>query len=309
MTGQNSKDSAPVVATVGLALVDHVYALDHLPTHPEKFFASNAKDVVGGIAANAALAAVNLGAMVKLIGRVGDDSSGQFIVDTLTKAGVDLSALRSIPGQVSPSSAVLVDSDGERLIVNHRSDELFANPPGIDHSTLEGVQAILADLRWLSGAADVFLWGSERNIPTILDFDLSSAESPDTVLALATHTIFGELALCRHTNTDDPKQGLLAVRAQYPKMKLAVTAGSNGVHFLNERDDVEHINAIEVTPVSTLGAGDVFHGAATVAIAEGKSFEDALKFANTVSALRVSNTNSNHFPDRKEVEQFKRTMS
>lgn len=153
--------NALCIATVGLAVVDHVYGLEEFPSSPEKYFASSSHDIVGGIAANAAIAIRNLGARAKLVTRLGNDSAGQFVQLALTASKVELDGLTVVPNVSSPSSAVLVDKSGERIIVNHTSRDLFFDPPRIDTQKLIGVSAILADLRWMSGTCEVFRWASE----------------------------------------------------------------------------------------------------------------------------------------------------
>lgn len=308
MVSLRDHKEALCVATVGLALVDHVYELEVFPSKSEKYFASSCRDIVGGIAANAAVAICHLGARAKLVGRVGDDNAGQFITSELATSNVELDCLTIVQGISSPTSAVLVDKSGERIIVNYRSPELFSDPPQIETERLLGVSAILADLRWLSGTLKTFEWANRQSIPTVLDFDLCPDEVPAQILKTTTHVIFGESALRKHTSIDDLVQALKLVKNCNPKAHVAVTAGSDGVWFLNDRDEAEHIQSRQVNVVNTLGAGDVFHGAAALAIGEGKSFQDALRFANDVAAVRVSHNQPNHFPSREDIKIFERTI-
>ena len=70
---------------------------------------------------------------------------------------------------------------------------------------------------------------------------------------------------------------------------LAVTAGPEGCFWLErEIDLVRQLPAPKVVAVDTLAAGDVFHGAFTLAIAEGQSIPDAIAFANTAAALKCT---------------------
>jgi sulfofructose kinase len=63
--------------------------------------------------------------------------------------------------------------------------------------------------------------------------------------------------------------------------------------------------AFEVPVVDTLGAGDVFHGAAALALAEGASFTQALRFASAVAALKIGRSSStDYFPAREDVDKL-----
>jgi sulfofructose kinase len=79
---------------------------------------------------------------------------------------------------------------------------------------------------------------------------------------------------------------------------VAVTAGSEGVHWAGG-----HLAPPGVQAVETLGAGDVFHGAFALALAEGSSEEHALRFASAAAAVRCSRTGGwSALANRTEVE-------
>ncbi len=67
--------------------------------------------------------------------------------------------------------------------------------------------------------------------------------------------------------------------------------------------------AFQVKAIDSLGAGDAFHGAFTLALAEGRALTDVLRFACATAALKCT-----HFggaagaPNRAEVEDFLKTQ-
>src|SRR5690606_8979108 len=65
---------------------------------------------------------------------------------------------------------------------------------------------------------------------------------------------------------------------------VAVTAGAQGC-FWHEDGKVLHRPAPKVEAVDTLAAGDVFHGAFTLALAEGQPIAEAVAFANAAAAI------------------------
>ncbi len=70
---------------------------------------------------------------------------------------------------------------------------------------------------------------------------------------------------------------------------VAVTGGAAGTWWHDRATGrVRHVEAPKVKAVDTLAAGDVFHGAFTLAIAEGQSIPDAIAFANTAAALKCT---------------------
>ena len=85
---------------------------------------------------------------------------------------------------------------------------------------------------------------------------------------------------------------------------LAVTAGEKGVYFL-ENGEVVHEPAFPLRAVDTLGAGDVWHGAFALALAEGMRERAAVRFASAVAAIKCTRFGGRSgIPSRAEVEAF-----
>ena len=84
----------------------------------------------------------------------------------------------------------------------------------------------------------------------------------------------------------------------------AVTDGGNGVWYTGV-DGVAHIPAFPIKPVDTLGAGDIWHGAFALAIAEGQEAVDGIRFANATAALKCMKPGGREgCPDRAAVLSF-----
>jgi len=310
--GNSNKISAAKakVLTVGIAVADHVFQLDELPKTAEKHFADECYDLAGGIAVNAALAIQALGGQASLLSRFGGDPAGDLLRQTLARSGVDLTLVETRQDLKSASSAVILDSAGERMIVNHRSGALFSDQPAIDSHSLNAMDAVLGDMRWIEATEVVFQCAKEIAKPTILDFDLTNTDVPQSILGSSDYIVFGEAALKRFARRVDVVSALKSTNDMVPSALIAVTTGENGVHFINRDGKLLHIPSRSVDVVSTLGAGDVFHGAFALAIAEGQSFERGLRFANDVAALKVStSSHQSTFPTRSEVDAFQRSFS
>ncbi len=85
---------------------------------------------------------------------------------------------------------------------------------------------------------------------------------------------------------------------------LCVTCGGEGVFWL-EGDALRHLPAFEVEVVDTLAAGDVFHGALALALAERRGVGHALPFAMAAAAIKCTRFGGRDgIPHRAEVEQF-----
>ncbi|KAB2879903.1 MAG: hypothetical protein F9K38_10530 [Pseudorhodoplanes sp.] len=96
-------------------------------------------------------------------------------------------------------------------------------------------------------------------------------------------------------------EALAAIGARTPA-RIAATDGARGVLWL-EAEAVRAMDAFAVDAIDTLAAGDVFHGACTLALAEGRPFEQALRFAAAAAAIKCTRPGGiAGAPTRREVE-------
>lgn len=293
----------PVVACIGMAVWDRIFSVADLPSGPTKAYAQSLDETGGGPAATASVAIARLGGTSKIIGRVGEDGVGSSIVEELQRFGVDVSGLKVVAGARSAWSAVAIDTAGERLIINFPGAGLSIAPDWLTSTTLQHCGALLADMGWPAGSEVGMRLAAEQGLPTILDADLSFAPDAVRLIGLAEHVLFSEAALRRYSQTDDPETGLLAVRRLASRARvLGVTLGSEGCMLLIE-GRVERVPGFRVPVVDTLGAGDVFHGAYALAIAEGASAMEAARFGNAAAALKCTRKGGRSgAPVRAEVE-------
>ncbi|HEY8566510.1 MAG TPA: PfkB family carbohydrate kinase [Beijerinckiaceae bacterium] len=289
------------VLCVGISTLDTVYAVPSMPTRPEKYRASGVAVVGGGIAANAAVAVARLGGRALLATRLGDDRVAEAITDELAAEGVDCVLAHRFPGRRSPTSTVLVDARGERLIVSYSDPEVPDGPDWLPRALPAGTGAVLGDTRWETGAAHLFALARAAGVPAILDGDRKPAH-PEA-MRLATHVAFSAQGLTEAMGLDD----LAAALETYGRGAgawAAVTMGEEGTLFL-EDGRVVHEPAFPVRAVDTLGAGDVWHGAFALALAEGRPEREAVRFASAAAAIKCTRFGGRAgAPTRAEVETF-----
>jgi sulfofructose kinase len=218
----------PVVAFVGIATIDMIFGVETLPEGPTKNFAHCYREVAGGVAARAAMTAAKLGANTRMIGRIGDDDAGEMLRRTLERVGVDCHFLTPVPGRTTPVSAIFVDRDRQRMLVNYKDAELFAGAE-LPKGALNGVDAVMCDLRWPPGAMTALDVASRMGVPGVLDFDKSPERGTHRLINRASHVVFGEEALCGLTAGADLGARLARVAGHNPGRNFAVTAGEKGV--------------------------------------------------------------------------------
>lgn len=245
------------VACVGLATRDTILAVPEHPPADGRVVATDLVVAGGGPAATAAVALARLGVDVAFFGAVGDDDAGAFVREGLVAEGVDVSGLAVVPGARTPQSAILVGPDGSRSI--------FHRPGDADIPLVE------PDAEWVH--VDHAGYGRARGRLSV------DGGNPVPGLDLSGVALYAPTE--ERLREDFGSAGAaLAAGAE----TVVVTRGAGGSAAYT-RDGVVEAPGVQCEPVSTLGAGDVFHGALLAFLVLGAALDEALRAANTAASL------------------------
>lgn len=294
------------VTCTGIVTIDQVFEVDEMPTGDGKFSARSYREVGGGVAANAAATVALLGGDAAFIGAVGDDRIGRVATDGLAEIGVDVERVQHIRGPATPISAVIVDRTGDRLVVNRADPDLFELADPERAADIGEVDAVLCDCRWVAGTTETLRAARQRSIPGVVDVDRPLTGGESALFDLASHLVFSRDALRSMAGTDQPESALRLMR-NLTDAWVGVTLGHAGIDWLDAHGH-DHLDAHEVVAVDTLGAGDVFHGAFALALAEGHDERHAVRFANAAAAIKCTRPGGRSgIPTRADVDRFLRS--
>jgi sulfofructose kinase len=286
-----------VVLTVGALALDTIFRFEHLPTTPGKYLPLETVQLAQGMATAQAAAIVRLGGKARLWASVGDDATGERITTDLTAAGVDLSALRRVPGATSGFSSIFVDATGERIIVPHYDPAIRTRPDALPD--LSDVTAVSVDVRWPDAAEIALHAARDLGVPGILDVEAAPEDVLDRLVPVASHLIASEPGAFALTGEPDPAKAV-AILARSNAEFVAVTAGERGVYWSGG-----HQPAYKVAAIDTLAAGDVFHGAFAFGLTEGWEVAEIVRFAAAAAAIKCTRFGGRlGAPTRGEVEAF-----
>ncbi|MDH5287507.1 MAG: PfkB family carbohydrate kinase [Betaproteobacteria bacterium] len=274
----------PRLLVLGHAAHDLVYRVPVIPSRPVKVVASGLTECGGGMAANAAVAIARLGGKATYWGRVADDALGARILAELAAEGVDVADARRVPGCRSPISSILIDERGDRLICSYSDPALDTDPGWLPLDRVAGYDAVLADVRWPQGSEALLAAARAAGRPALLDADVATADVLDALSAAATHVLYSEVGLSEARPGRDAGGALRDARRPWHSL-VGVTLGENGFLWIDASGE-HHAPAPKVDAVDTLAAGDVWHGAFALAVAEGRPFAAAAEFANAAAALK-----------------------
>lgn len=283
----------PTVLCVGALALDTIFRVDELPTTAGKYLPLEAVEVAQAMATAQAATIVRLGGRARLWASCGDDAVGDRLLRELGEAGIDL-AVRRVAGARSGFATILVDRAGERIVVPFYDPAIRTPPQALPR--VDDVAAVSVDVRWPDAAEMALRAARDRGIPGVLDLE----RAPDDVLArllpLASHVIASEAGAQQLTGmTPEPAAAAISARC---KGFVAVTAGEDGVFWPGGRQP-----AFAVEAVDTLAAGDVFHGAFALGLAQGWDEPRAIRFASAAAAIKCTRFGGRlGAPTRQEVE-------
>ena len=290
------------VFCIGVAVQDFIYFVDEMPRTAKKYNALDFMTVGGGCAATAAVAVARLGGDVRLAARLGDDLLADLIVSELEGEGVDCAHMRRIAGRRSPLSSIFVDAAGERLIMGFRDKTMPTGNDRLPDPLPRDVDVVLADTHWVQGGVDLMRRAEAARKPRILDGE-PPFDGCQELIALSTHIIFSVRGLQDLSGVRDFAEGMKRIGAMTGAW-LAVTDGANGTYYL-DGGQLSHVAAPQVEVVDTLGAGDTWHGAFALALAEGRPEVEAIAFANVAASLKCTRRGGRAgVPDRAAVDAY-----
>jgi sugar/nucleoside kinase (ribokinase family) len=295
------------VLCIGMPVRDLVFRVSDLPARGNKKRATHFSEFGGGNALNAAVAIARLGGRVLMSGPMGDarEKASAAIFDDLAKEGIDASAMVRMPGLVTPISNIMIDHTGERTIVTYRDPALFKATLPDTNELLRDCAVVLTENRCAPFVTDLCLEAQRRGIPVVLDADHVMGLD-DPLLRATSHIIFSSEALHATAGVTDDVEALRKIAALTPFF-VAVTKGAEGMIWLDENKEPHHMPTFPIEAVDTLGAGDVFHGAFALAVAEKQSLEDAMRFSAAAAALKCTRFGGAFgAPQRSEVEALLR---
>ena len=263
---------------VGVATLDAIALVPGFPGADERIVADEVSYAGGGPAATAAVAAARLGVRSAFVGTVGDDANGRAVIAGLEDEGVDVTGVTVAAGESTAASVVIVDrSRGTRAICNRpapRIDvsagaDLIAAAPlvHVDHAGWEPVHrtGLVRDGGRLCVDAGNPIPGFDAQgvglyVPTVEALRRIHGEAPSIDELLEASIALG----CR---------------------TVVATDGSKGSYGRTSSGRSAHAPALAVRVLSTLGAGDVFHGALVAAVVRGLPLAEQLAFANVTAGL------------------------
>ncbi|MGL9620253.1 sugar kinase [Bradyrhizobium sp. U531] len=299
--------TAPRILCIGIPVRDLTFRVEAVPARGSKANASHLAEICGGNALNAAIAIARLGGRVAFAGPMGDarETSSSFILERMAAEGIDTSHIVRMPDVSTPVSAIIIDATGERTLTIFRDPALWTVALPDADELLADCGALLVESRCAAFATGLCAEARQRGIPVIVGVDRAMSLQ-DGLLMAGSHLLFASEQVQETSGVTEDGEALRLLAKVTPAF-LAATRGPDGTIWLNETGELEETAAFPVAAVDTLGAGDVFHGAFALRLAEGAGVREALRFAAAAAALKCTRHGGGQAaPQRIEVERLLR---
>jgi len=264
---------------VGVITIDTIASVEKYPGEDERVLANEIARAGGGPAAVAAVTMSRLGIKSAIVGTIGDDADGKEVLSIFAREGVDTTGI-SIGTSATAGSVIVASKE-------HSARAISTRQPVIQASMNDAAKKMIANAQWLHvdhvGVKRLNEAGISRGKGPQISFDAGyGVETFDPIVVDLFVPTDRQMAL-RYPGID------LAVALENDSLKagntVVATQGSAGSAGFSPETGLVTAPGFKVDVVSTLGAGDVFHGALVAQLIQGHQLQEAMRRANAVAAL------------------------
>jgi ribokinase len=301
------------VLVIGSLNADLVVRAPYFPKPGETISGDDLQIIPGGKGANQAVAAARQGASVAMLGRVGSDSFGPFLLDSLKSNQVDVAHVQ-VDDSATGTATIIVDGNGQNSIVLSAGANGKVSPADVDSASALAQPPV--------GSPKLILFQLEIPIPTVLYAAQRARQNgsrvilnpapakpiPDELISLADFIIPNEteLSLLTGMEVKDIPSAEKAAKVLLTRgaKNVIITMGNKGALVVSGTQ-VTQVNTYQVEVVDTTAAGDAFIGGFASALLRGLELEEAVKYANACGALATTKFGAQpSLPTKDEVEAF-----
>jgi len=276
------------ISVVGICGNSIFMEVDHFHEKGETIAAKCVYEEIGGKGINQAIASAKMGAEVSFLAAIGDDQDGQKCQEIAKEYGIR-GFFAPKKNRKTTFAVILIDKSGENQVTGYKSVELTTQDVLAFEDEIATSDFLLLQQEVPEAVNEEAVKIANRHHVKILLNPAPIRQIPE-VIAKSVFAV---------TPNEQERQAIEPIRFR----NVITSLGAKGCSI----NDETFINAINVIPVDTTGAGDTFNGVLAVCLAEGKDIETSCKYAICASGLSVTKRGViQAIPTREEIERIMR---
>lgn len=279
------------VWVVGSLNVDRAWRVDRHPSVGETILGDVLAPAAGGKGLNQAVAAARMGAEVALVGCVGADEGGRWLVARASDEGIDVSKVATHGSAATGAALIVIAADGSNTVTVDAGANAELVIPAGQRLGIAADDVVVAQLEVPVGAvAAAFAEAAAVGATSILNpSPLGVGRSLVGVASVVVLNQVEAAELAGEPEAASPDAALRQAKAvARPTQAIVVTLGGSGVVAVDGTGVAVRVEGGAVDAVDTTGAGDCFAGVLAASLADDVPFADALARANAAAALAVT---------------------
>ena len=303
----NSKITVMGSFAVGLTL-----RADRFPVEGETLIGRDFDQGPGGKGSNQAVQVARIGGDVEFVGLIGEDSFGDIAVKLYAEEKVGTTYLMRTSERNTGLGFIVLNAEGDNFIILDPGANALFSPAHVDKaiSRINESRVVVTQLEIpVATAIYGMKVGKQAGAITILNPAPAAPVPPDAFadidIVTPNHT---ELRILLGRQPDDPtdSKDLCNEMLSDGVKTIVLTQGEQGALIVT-KDETLSVPAKKVDVVDTTGAGDAFSGTLAATLAEGRSLEEAVRYAVAAGGLACTQLGViPALPNRRDVETLLR---
>jgi sulfofructose kinase len=266
----------------GTNSVDHICMVPQYPQYDTKTEILQYAMLSGGQTATAITFLAHMGLKAKYIGKVGDDELGRFSLRSFRSESIDVSSVIVEKDASNQFAVIVIDQrTGERTILWQRDPKLDFGGKELRREAICTGLILLLD-GYDSAAVQVASWCRESGIAVVADLDRVVPKCAQ-LIEKTDFLIVSSNFPSEFTGVSDPLKAFEELHDKFAGF-LAVTLGERGA-MASVGNQCITFPGINVHPLDTTGAGDIFHGGFIYGLLQNWPLEKIMAFANAAAGL------------------------
>jgi ribokinase len=297
----------PTILVAGSLNADLVVRTPRFPQPGETISGEDLHVIPGGKGANQAVAAARHGTQVSMLGRVGRDDFGDFLLENLKSNSVDSRYVRRDDASTG-TAIIIVDSSGQNSIVISPGANGQVTEQDMENASFPDFKLLLLQLEIPIPAVLAAARRARENGLGVILNPAPAGDLPEELIALTDFLIPNEteLGLLSGMEVPDIASAELAAKSLLERGvgTIIVTLGSKGALIVTA-NQVTHVETFKVDVVDTTAAGDSFIGGFAYKLLESGDLQEAVRYGCACGALATTKFGAQpSLPTREEVERF-----